>query len=164
MTFRAAFASLVTLFLIGCSDIPEIDQYLTFDLSRSAAFTIPQTANNSTGSATASVTNDLADFDKQGVDPQNLRTAKVTRLQLVSENFNFNALSNAHLLIGVDTVADSLYVFNGQYLLRARNIDIAQTLQYPSFNATLEYDTQSAISDSTSLTANLTIAITALPR
>jgi hypothetical protein len=164
MTFRTAIASLVTLFLIGCSDIPEIDQYLTFNVARSASFTVPPTENSSSASVTSSVANDIGDFDKQGVDAHNLRTAKITRVQLTSSTFNFNALSSARVLIGSDTVADSLYLFNGQYLLRARNIDIAQSLQDPSFNASLEYNTQSAITDSATLTVQFTIAITALPR
>jgi hypothetical protein len=164
MTIRAAFVTLVTLLLVGCSDIPEIDQYFTFNVTRSASYSIPATANNSSGLVTATVINDFSDIEKQGTSTDNLRTAKITRVQLSGEGFNFNSLANARILIGQDTIADSLYSVNGEYLLRARNADALFEMRNGSFPTTLEYSTLSAIADSTKLTANFTITLTALPR
>ena len=164
MTIRTAFATLVTLLFVGCSDIPEIDQYFTFNVTRSATYSIPVTANNSSGSVSATVTNDINDIEKRGTNADNLRSAKITRVQLTGEGFNFNSLASARILIGQDTVADSLHSVNGEYLLQPRSIDVLDEMRSASFPTTLEYQTLSSIADSTHLTATFTITLTALPR
>lgn len=168
MTIRAAFAGLVATFLIvisGCSDIPEVDQYFTFNLARQADFALPPAGVDNQTVVTTSLTNDTIDLAKQGTRTDLLRTAKVTRVQLQSvSSFNFAALSFARLLIGADTVADSLYQLNNEVLLHTTGKDITKDLGAAILPMTLQYAFQSPVTDTAKLTASITIAITALPR
>jgi hypothetical protein len=156
---------LVMFLAAGCSDIPEVDQYFTFNLTRPADFALPPAGVDNQSVVTVSLTNDTTDLAKHGTRSDLLRTAKVTRVQLQSgSSFNFAALSFARLLIGADTVADSLYQLNNEVLLHTTGKDITKDLSAAILPMTLQYAFQSPVTDTAKITATITIAITALPR
>src|SRR2546429_166534 len=118
---------LCLLLVASCSDIPEIDSYFTFDLTHNASFAIDQNTLLNKASITVSLSIDTAkDYTANNTRTDLLRSAKVTRVQLVSseQSFNFGALSSAVIMIANDTVADGIYVANGEYLLHAIGKDI----------------------------------------
>lgn len=165
---RSAFWLLIP-FLAGCSNLPTVDQYFTFNGVRTVDFSI---SNSIEPGVAASVTvygriDTVKEYQQNGTAAYLLRTAKVTRIQLVSSDptFNLSNLTYATLLIGADTIADSLYQNDaGEFMLTATGRDVTAHVRDTSYAATLNFSLRSAISTPVTVRAYLTFVNTALPQ
>ncbi len=172
MTIKSLRASIILIAIValgGCSNLPTVDQYFTFNVVRSADFSITNAiVPGSAASITASGRIDtVKEYQQNGTSAYLLRTAKVTRIQLVSSDptFNLSNLTYATLLIGADTIADSLYQNDaGEFMLTATVRDVTAHVRDTSYAATLNFSLRSAISTPVTVRAYLTFVNTALPQ
>ena len=165
---RSAFWLLIP-FLAGCSDLPTVDQYFTFNIVRSIDFPLSNTIaiGKDTSLMAFGTIDTVKDYQQNGTATYLLRSSKITRIQLVPSDpsFNLRNLSNARLLIGPDTVGDSIYVNSqGEFLINTAGRDVTTLVRDTSYTTTLEFSLRNPIVNPVTLTTYMTFVNTALPQ
>ena len=169
MNRSASFLLLFALLMLGsCSDLPEIDSYITFNITRSVDFSLSNVAQAGIDTAitVAGKIDTLKDYSAQGSGAYLLHTSKVTRVYLHASdpNFTLDHLVYARVLIGTDTIAfDSIPQFTpATFIMDGTGIDITNYMRDTSFDATLQFKLSKSLPDSVTITAGITIVHTAL--
>ena len=160
--------SFILLMLVACSNLPDIDPYITFNITRSVDFPLSNVAQAGVDTAivVTSKIDTLKDYKQQGSAAYLLHTSKVTRVYLHASdpNFTLDHLVYARVLIGADTIAfDSIPQFTPDtFIMDVTEVDITNYMRDTSFDATLQFKLSKPPSDPVTITAGITIVHTAL--
>ncbi|MDP4199108.1 MAG: hypothetical protein Q8902_06020 [Bacteroidota bacterium] len=168
-SLQGSILFIIVLAVGGCSDLPTVDQYFTFNVVRTVDFSIPNSImpDKDTGISATGKIDTTKDYQLNGTAAYLLRSAKITRIQLVPSDptLSLSNLSYARLVIGMDTVGDSMYVNDkGEYLLNTAGRDVTQHVRDTSYSATLYFSLRNPISSPATITTYLTFVNTALPQ
>ena len=152
--------------LAACSNLPEIDPYITFNIVRSVDFPLSDTAQ---AGVDASITvmgtiDTLNDYKSQGSAAYLLHTSRITRLYLHSSdpNFTLDNLVYARVLIGEQVVAMDSNLVSATDTLSTTGVDITSYMRDTSFLATLQFKLSKAPANPVTITAGMTIVHTAI--
>jgi len=168
-SLRASILCIALLACANCSSLPTIDQYFTFNIIRATTFPLSNTIVPGTPTTVTAIgkIDTVTDYLQNGTATSLLRTSKITRIQLVPSDPAFSTanLSNTRLLIGPDTVGDSIYLNEqGEFLMNTTGHDVTTLVKDTSYTAQLQFTLQNGISNPVTITTYLTFVNTALPQ
>jgi len=154
----------VLLGLAACSDLPPIDSSISFNIVRNADFV---TASGiSLGIDTSIVAHIKIDTNKDYATNKTaaylLSSSRIMRFVLTSNDLLLDNLLFARVLIGTDTVADSIEIrTSSEIRLHATGKDVTKYMQGTAFDAVLQFRLQNNANPGT-INASMTVVHTAL--
>lgn len=152
----------------GCSDYPPIDSSFSFNINRSVAFALNNSAMlRRDTSLRASAPIDTAAYVDSESSAYLITHAEVSRIYLSSSdpNYTLDAIGPIAIMIGSDTIAtDSLPQGTVDTNFTLTHTDIAKYMRNTSFTATLKCNLQTAPKDTVSLNCGMTVTYVANTR
>jgi hypothetical protein len=148
----------------ACSDLPPIDTSISFNIVRNANFVaangVPAGVDTSIIAHISIDTN--KDYATNKTAAYLLTSSRITRLVLTSNDVSLDNLLFARVLIGADTIADSIESrTSNEIRLHTTGNDITKYMQDTAFDAVLQFRLQNNANPGT-INASMTVVHTAL--